>query len=143
MAGRARGSGPDPLMLSERLGVLLDYVEATRGMPYTYSEVQDFLKARGHTISRARWSYMVNGAAFRLRDPGLLEGLAELFNVDVAYLLGRAELPPELAEKMSVVDALRRERVVLAATRNLGRSDPEAVEAIREYLETRHGPLAD
>lgn len=143
MVTRARGSGPDPQMLSQRLGILLDYVEATRGVPYTYTEVQEFLKDRGHTISRARWSYLVNGAAFRLRDPGLLEGLAELFGVDVAYLIGRAELPEELASKMGVVDTLRRERVVLAATRNLGQSDPEAVAAIREYLENRHGPAAD
>jgi len=124
-------------MLSQRLGLLLDYVEATRGMPYTYTEVQEFLEERGHKISRARWSYMVNGAAFRLRDPSVLEGLAELFGVDVAYLLGRAELPDEMARKMDVVDALRRERVVLAATRNLGQSDPEAVDAIREYLTKR------
>lgn len=134
---RSRGSGPDPQLLSQRLGVLMDYVEATRGTPFTYTEVSEFLSARGQSISRARWSYLVNGSPFRLRDPGVLEGLAEMFGVDVGYLLGRAELPKTIADKMDDVAALRRERVILVASRNFGDSDPEAVEAIREYLAQR------
>lgn len=130
-------TGPDPEMLARRLAVLIDYVEATRGMPYTYTEVNDFLKERGQAISRTRWSYLINGSPFRLRNAAVLQGLAELFGVDVGYLLGTAELPAPIAEKMDDVNALRRQRVVLAASRNFGESDPDAVDAIRAYLATR------
>ena len=128
-------NGPDPRELAKRLSLLLDHVEAVRGTPYTFTEVNRFLEDRGIPLSRARWSYMLSGDSFRVRDADVLTGLAELFGVEADYLLGPGELPRALAAEMHLVRALRRARVQNFAARNLGDTDPAAYEAIADYLD--------
>jgi hypothetical protein len=132
----ARGTeGPEPRELARRLALLLDHVEAVRGTPYTFTEVNAYVEAKGIPLSRARWSYMLSGDAWRVRDGDLLVALAELFGVDEGYLRGDEDLPEAIAAEMHLVRALRRSRVQNFAARNLGDTDPAAYEAIAQYLE--------
>ena len=128
-------SGLEPRELASRLTILLDHVEAVRGTPMTFTEISRWLDGRGVPLSRARWSYMLSGGSWRVRDPELFEALAELFGVDVGWLTGEGELPESLAAEMHLVRALRRARVQNFAARNLGDVDPAAYEAIADYLE--------
>ncbi|MFZ7087863.1 hypothetical protein [Curtobacterium sp. RRHDQ10] len=127
--------GPEPRRLAQRLALLLDHVEAVRGTPYTFAEVNTFLEERGIPLSRARWGYMLSGDSWRIRDVDVLDGLAELFRVDVAYLRGDDDLPASIAAEMHLVRSLRRARVQHFAARNLGDTDPAAYEAIAQYLD--------
>jgi hypothetical protein len=129
--------GPEPRQLARRLALLLDHVEAVRGTPYTFTEVSTFLEARGIPLSRARWGYMLRGDSWRIRDVDVLDGLAELFGVDEAYLRGEQDLPASISAQMHLVRALRRARVQNFAARNLGDTDPAAYAAIAEYLDSQ------
>ncbi|GAB2985992.1 hypothetical protein [Frigoribacterium salinisoli] len=129
------GPGLEPRELASRLAILLDHVEAVRGTPLTFTEISRWLEERGVPLSRARWSYMLSGDSWRVRDAALFESLAELFGVDVAYLTGEGELPAAVAAEMHLVRALRRARVQTFAARNLGDVDPAAYEAIADYLD--------
>ena len=132
-----RSNGPDPDELARRLNLLLDHVEAVRGEPYTFSEVSEYLASKGVSLSRARWSYMLNGGRWRVRDAGLLAALADLFDVDVAYLEGSGDLPSRVVEEMDMIRGLRRARFHSFGVRNFGDTDPEALRAIEAYLDGR------
>ena len=135
MTAPDQGSGLEPRELASRLAILLDHVEAVRGTPMTFTEISRWLEDRGVPLSRARWSYMLSGDSWRVRDAELFDALAELFGVDVAYLTGDGELPRAVAAEMHLVRALRRARVQHFAARNLGDVDPAAYEAIADYLD--------
>lgn len=122
--------------LASRLAILLDHVEAVRGTPLTFTEISRFLEERGVPLSRARWSYMLSGDSWRVRDAELFEALAELFGVEPGYLTGGSDLPEAVAAEMHLVRALRRARVQTFAARALGDVDPAAYEAIAQYLES-------
>ena len=135
MTAPSQGPGLEPRELASRLAILLDHVEAVRGTPLTFTEISRWLEERGVPLSRARWSYMLSGDSWRVRDAELFESLAELFGVDVTYLTGEGELPAAVAAEMHLVRALRRARVQDFAARNLGDVDPAAYEAIADYLD--------
>lgn len=129
-------TAPEPRALARRLALMLDHVEAVRGRPFTFTEINAYLHARGIPLSRARWGYMLSGDAWRIRDADLLDALGELFGVPGSYLRGEAGLPEDVAAEMHLVRALRRARVQSFAARNLGDTDPAAYEAIAQYLES-------
>jgi hypothetical protein len=137
MVSPTKGDGPEPRALARKLALLLDHVEAVRGTAYTFNEVNEFLEARGIPLSRARWGYMLSGDSWRVRDPALLGGLADLFGVGVGYLRDGDELPESIAAEMHLIRSLRRARVQNFAARNLGDTDPKAYEAIAEYLDSQ------
>ena len=125
----------EPRELASRLAILLDHVEAVRGSSLTFTDISRHLEARGVPLSRARWSYMLSGDSWRVRDPELFDALAELFEVPVGYLTGESELPEDVAAEMHLVRALRRARVQTFAARALGDVDPAAYAAIAAYLD--------
>jgi hypothetical protein len=135
MVPATKGDGLEPRDLARRLALLLDHVEAVRGYPYTFNEVNEFLEDRGIPLSRARWGYMLSGDSWRIRDEILLAGLAELFGVRIEYLRGDDALPAPIAAEMHRIRALRRARVQSFAARHLGDTDPDAYKAIAGYLE--------
>jgi hypothetical protein len=125
---------PDSRDLARMLRLLLDYVEAVRGEPYTFTEISGFLQERGISLSRSRWSYMLTGEQWKVRDPQLIEALADLFDADPRYLYGTGNIPGRIEAEMRLVLALRAARVREFAARNLADIAPETLEAITEAL---------
>jgi len=122
--------------LAKRLRLLIDAETASRGTEPTFTEISDFLAKRGIAISRGRWSYMINGHRY-VNDPELLAGLAEYFQVDVAFLNGEdgAGLPEQVAAQLDLVRSMRAAKVKSFAARTLGDISPEALRAITRFLD--------
>jgi len=121
-------------MLTIRLRILLDASAARSGNEVTFTEISDFLSDRGIAISRARWSYMVNGHRL-VDDAALLDALSDFFDVPHGYLRGESETPAKLAAELDLIRAMRAAKVKTFATRTLGDLSPEILEAITAFLD--------
>lgn len=123
-------------LLEKRLRLLLDVKTAETGAEPSYSEIAAFLKQRGTNLSRSRWTYMINGHR-KVDDPGVFEGLAEFFDVEVAFLTGESDVsaPEKVNAQLDLVRAMRAAKVKSYATRTLGDLSPETLEAITKFLD--------
>lgn len=123
-------------LLAKRLRLLLDVKTAETGTEPSHSVIAAFLKERGVNLSRSRWTYMVNGHR-KVDDPLVCEGLAEFFDVDVAFLTGDsdASAPDKVNAQLDLVRAMRAARVKSYATRTLGDLSPRTLEAITKFLD--------
>lgn len=122
--------------LAKRLRLLLDVSIAESGEEPTYSQIAAFLQTRGVSLSRSRWTYMVNGHRF-VQDRPLFEGLAEYFDVDPEFLAGGADapMPAKVAAQLDLVRAMRAAKVKSYAARTLGDISPDALQAITRFLD--------
>lgn len=123
-------------LLAKRLRLLLDVKTAETGTEPSHSVIAAFLKERGVNLSRSRWTYMVNGHR-KVDDPLVFEGLAEFFDVDVAFLTGDSDVsaPDKVNAQLDLVRAMRAARVKSYATRTLGDLSPKTLEAITKFLD--------
>lgn len=123
-------------LLAKRLRLLLDVKTAETGTEPSHSVIAAFLKERGVNLSRSRWTYMVNGHR-KVDDPLVFEGLAEFFDVDVAFLTGDSDVsaPDKVNAQLDLVRAMRAARVKSYATRTLGDLSPKTLEAITRFLD--------
>lgn len=122
--------------LAKRLRLLLDVSIAESGEEPTYSQIAAFLQTRGVSLSRSRWTYMVNGHRF-VQDRALFEALSDYFEVDPAFLSGGADapMPAKVAAQLDLVRAMRAAKVKSYAARTLGDISPEALQAITRFLD--------
>ncbi|GAA3640763.1 hypothetical protein GCM10022200_25570 [Microbacterium awajiense] len=122
--------------LAKRLRLLLDVSIAETGEEPTYSQIMAFLQTRGVSLSRSRWTYMVNGHRF-VQDRALFEALAEYFEVEPAFLAGGADapMPAKVAAQLDLVRSMRVAKVKSYAARTLGDISPEALQAITRFLD--------
>lgn len=123
-------------LLAKRLRLLLDVKTAETGAEPSHSVIAAFLKERGVNLSRSRWTYMVNGHR-KVDDPLVFEGLAEFFDVEVAFLTGDSDVsaPDKVNAQLDLVRAMRAARVKSYATRTLGDLSPKTLEAITKFLD--------
>ncbi len=123
-------------LLAKRLRLLLDVKTAETGTEPSHSVIAAFLKERGVNLSRSRWTYMVNGHR-KVDDALVCEGLAEFFDVDVAFLTGDSDVsaPDKVNAQLDLVRAMRAARVKSYATRTLGDLSPKTLEAITKFLD--------
>lgn len=122
--------------LAKRLRLLLDVAVAESGAEPTYAEIAAFVQSRGVSLSRSRWTYMVNGHRY-VQDRPLFEGLAEYFEVDASFLAGDhdAPMPEKVAAQLDLVRSMRHAKVRSYAARTLGDLSPEALQAISRFLD--------
>ena len=122
--------------LAKRLRLLLDVATAESGSEPTYSQIAEFLEARGTNLSRSRWTYMVNGHRY-VQDRALFEGLADFFDVEADFLMGLdgAETPAKVNAQLDLVRSMRAARVKSYAARTLGDISPNALQAISKFLD--------
>lgn len=122
--------------LARRLRLLLDVAIAETGAEPTYSQIAAFVGERGVSLSRSRWTYMVNGHRY-VQDRRLFESLAEFFDVDADFLIGGegAAMPAKVAAQLDLVRAMRAAKVKSYAARTLGDVSPEALRAITRFLD--------
>lgn len=121
-------------LLANRLRTLLDITEARTGAEVTFTDISEYLAGRDITLSRSRWSYIVNGHRY-VDDVRLLDAISDFFNVPHGYLRGDEELPERLAAELDLVRAMRAAKVRTFAARTLGDLSPETLGAITEYLD--------
>lgn len=121
-------------MLAKRLRTLLDVVEARTGNEVTYGEIAEYLNGRDITLSRARWSYMINGHRL-VDDVKLLDAMSDFFDVTHGYLRGQTDIPDKVAAELDLVRAMRAAKVRSYATRTLGDLSPETLNAITRFLD--------
>lgn len=124
---------PSSSDLAKRLNFALDRMTVLRGEPLTFPQVHEFLAARDISLSRARWSYMLGGEAWRIRDRGLLTALAELLEVPEEYLY-TGVLSDEMRSELGLVTAMRAAKVQNFAARALGDLAPDTLDAIAAAL---------
>ncbi|WP_019482594.1 hypothetical protein [Arthrobacter sp. TB 23] len=123
--------------LAKRLRLLLDVAIAeSEGSEPTYSQIAAYLGQRGISLSRSRWTYMVNGHRY-VQDFAVFEGLAAFFDVDVAFLVGKdsAAIPAKVSAQLDLVRAMRAAKVKSYAARTLGDISPKALQAISRFLD--------
>lgn len=123
--------------LAKRLRLLLDVVIVESGVEPTYSQIADYLRGRGISLSRSRWTYMVNGHRY-VQDPEVFEGLAAFFDVDVEFLRGTkgAKVPDKVSAQLDLVRSMRVAKVKSYAARTLGDISPKALHAISDFLDS-------
>jgi transcriptional regulator with XRE-family HTH domain len=122
--------------LAKRLRLLLDVAIAESGSEPTYSQIAAYLDQRGTSLSRSRWTYMVNGHRY-VQDAAVFEGLAAFFDVDAAFLLGEddAPVPAKVSAQLDLVRSMRAAKVKSYAARTLGDISPKALQAISRFLD--------
>ncbi len=122
--------------LAKRLRLLLDVAIAETGIEPTYSQIAAFMLSRGVSLSRSRWTYMVNGHRY-VQDRQLFEGLSEFFAVDQSFLIGEedAPMPLKIRAQLDLVRSMRAAKVKSYAARTLGDISPEALQAISRFLD--------
>jgi len=122
--------------LARKLNLLLDVVVAEGNTPHTYKQIAAGLQARGLSLSRARWAYMITGDGPLVTDVDLLTGIGEFFRIPPEYLLGSdGDLPERVDSQLAFVKSLRAQRVVNFAARTLGDVSPETLRSITALLE--------
>jgi len=122
--------------LARKITLLLDVVVAEGNTPHTYKDIATALTAKGLSLSRARWAYMLSGAGPLVTDPGLLTGIAEFFRIPAEYLLGSDDdIPERVDSQLAFVRQLRANRVVDFAARTLSDVSPETLRAITALLQ--------
>lgn len=124
----------DAPVLSQRLRLLVDLYCVEHGAELRYSEVAAALERHGVNLSRARWSYMLNGHR-TVDDPDLLTGLAEFFGVSPDFLLSNGPMPDRLAAQLDLIRAMRVSKVRSFAARTLGDVSPRTLNAITQFLD--------
>ena len=130
--------------LARKLNLLLDVVVAEGNTPHTYKQIAAGLQARGLSLSRARWAYMITGDGPLVTDIDLLVGIGEFFRIPPEYLLGSAgDLPERVDSQLAFVKSLRAQRVVNFAARTLGDVSPETLRSITALLEEDMQPGAE
>lgn len=122
--------------LALRLRLLLDVAIAETGAEPTYTQIAAYVRERGVSLSRSRWTYIVNGHRY-VQDRRLFESLAEFFEVDADFLVGveGAVMPARVAAQLDLVRAMRAAKVKSYAARTLGDISPEALRAITQFLD--------
>lgn len=122
--------------LAKRLRLLLDVVIAESGSEPSYSQIAAYLDQRGVSLSRSRWTYMVNGHRY-VQDAAVFERLAAFFDVDAAFLLGEdgAAIPAKVSAQLDLVRSMRAAKVKSYAARTLGDISPKALQAISRFLD--------
>lgn len=124
------------LELSRKLALLLEVSAASNKKPYTFNEIAARLAEQGISLSRQRWSYMLNGNGPLVTEPGLLKALAELFHVPVEYLIPgvESEIPEKIDAQLATIRAAKHSKLKLIATRELGEVSPKTLSAITKLL---------
>lgn len=120
-------------LLASRLRTLMDVASARTGEEVTYAEISEYLETREITLSRSRWSYILNGHRYT-DDVRLVDAIADFFEVPHGYLRGEEELEMVAAE-LDLVRAMRARKVRTFAARTLGDLSPEALGAITKILD--------
>lgn len=122
--------------LAKRLRLLLDVAIAESGSEPTYSQIAAYLDQRGTSLSRSRWTYMVNGHRY-VQDAAVFEGLAAFFDVDAAFLAGEddAPIPAKVSAQLDLVRSMRAAKVKAYAARTLGDISPKTLQAISRFLD--------
>lgn len=131
-------------ILSDRLRLLADAWEFQHSDTVTFPLISAHLNPLGVSLSRPRWSYMINGTGPLVTDQKLLRALAAFFEVDENYLLDLTSEPPaSLVAQLNFVQDMRELRVERFAARNLAGVAPETLnlitDAIRKSRENRAG----
>lgn len=124
---------PSSSDLAKRLTLALDRLAVLRGEPLTFPQVHEFLAARDISLSRARWSYMLGGEAWRVRDRQLLTALADLLEVPEEYLY-TGVMSDDMRAELGLVTAMRAAKVQHFAARTLGDLAPHTLDAIAAAL---------
>lgn len=122
--------------LAKRLRLLMDVSIAESGAEPTYAQIAAFLEKRGASLSRSRWTYMVNGHRY-VSDPVIVDGLAAFFEVDPPFLLGEegAPIPEKVKAQLDLIRSMRAARVKSYAARTMGDVSPKALKAISKFLD--------
>lgn len=123
-----------PVTLAQRLRLLIDLHTVEHGTEPTYTEVAESLEDRGVGLSRARWSYMLNGHR-QVSDPELLDGLADFFEVNRAFIRGEGDMPERIQSQLELIRAMRVAKVRSFAARTLGDVSPQTLNAITRFLD--------
>lgn len=125
---------PGALDTPQRLRLLVDLYAVEHGAEPTYSEISGHLEARGVSLSRARWSYMLNGHR-EVTDHDLLAAIADFFGVQSDFLLRGGPLPERVESQLGLIKAMRISRVRSFAARTLGDVSPRTLDAITRFLD--------
>ena len=128
------GEDRDALVFSQRLRLLVDLYNVEHDSELKYSDLANALHQQGVSLSRARWSYMLNGHR-TVDDPDLLAGLADFFGVNADFLLTDGPLPERLEAQLDLIRAMRVSKVRSFAARTLGDVSPRTLNAITEFLD--------
>lgn len=128
-------------LLANRLRTLMDVTEARTGREVTFSEIHDHVTSKSLTLSRARWSYILNGHRFT-EDVALLDALSDFFGVPRGYLRGDDAIPDAVTAQLDLVRAMRATRVRTFAARTLGDLSPETLGAITRFLDQEAARVA-
>jgi len=149
MSPREVSSDPDGMrrateLLANRLRTLMDVAEARTGREVTFTDIHEYVTGRGLTLSRARWSYVLNGHRYT-DDLALLDVLSDFFGVPHGYLRGDAGTPEAVTAQLDLVRAMRAAKVRTFAARTLGDLSPETLGAITSFLdrEAQRAPRPD
>ncbi|WP_295689327.1 hypothetical protein [uncultured Brevibacterium sp.] len=135
MDNREDGAGDqDALDTPQRLRLLVDLYAVEHGAEPTFSEISAHLEAHGISLSRSRWSYMLNGHR-EVTDRHLLASLAEFFGVQPEFLLSDGPLPERVQSQLELIRAMRISRVRSFAARTLGDVSPRTLDAITRFLD--------
>ncbi|MEC5185635.1 hypothetical protein RCH12_003112 [Cryobacterium sp. MP_3.1] len=127
--------------LAKRLRLLLDVAVAESGSEPTFAQIAAYLEERGTSLSRSRWTYMVNGHRY-VQDLPLFDGLAAFFDVDSTFITGAtdADIPAKVSAQLDLVRAMRAARIKTYAARTLGDISPGALQAISKFLDAEISP---
>ena len=128
------GEDRDATLLSQRLRLLVDLHYVEHGVELKYGEVAAALERQGISLSRARWSYMLNGHR-TVDDPDLLAALADFFSVSADFLLRNGPVPDRLEAQLNLIRAMRLSKVRSFAARTLGDVSPRTLNAITQFLD--------
>lgn len=123
--------------LAERMNLLVDIWESDNNTALTYPHVEEALSTHGITLSRTRWSYLINGTGSLVVDQDLLAGIAKyVFKVPSSYLCDLySETPSEVGARMDFLDQMRKLKVKNFAARNLGATSPEMLKTITKIID--------
>jgi len=124
----------DSLGMPQRLRLLVDLYAVENGAEPTYSAIAEHLETLGISLSRARWSYMLNGHR-EVTDGQLLTAIADFFNVQQDFLLSDGPLPERVESQLELIRAMRIARVRSFAARTLGDVSPQTLDAITRFLD--------
>lgn len=124
----------DALDTPQRLRLLVDLYAVEHGAEPTYSEISGHLEAHEISLSRSRWSYMLNGHR-EVTDRHLLAAIADFFGVQSDFLLSDGPLPERVESQLELIRAMRISRVRSFAARTLGDVSPRTLDAITRFLD--------
>lgn len=123
--------------LARKIRLLVEVISTESGERFTYPVIAAALAERGVPMSRARWSYMLNGSRGLVSDVRVLSALADVFGVDRSYLVpgSTGDVPARIDAQLRHVRASRQAQVQQYAMRTLGDVSPRTLEALTEVLD--------